>query len=471
MFFFSFNCRSAALFHLKKYSDCLRDIELAFESKYPEEMHHKLFERQGASLREMGRIDDAIESFQKAINSLTLAHLTPKAEISRNQALTKLLESCKKLERLQAPPTSDESNQAPAVTGEKNSVYPHASYAVKVQYNNVVGRHTVAARDVKVGDVLISESPYSAIMLPGSYATQHCYHCFAATRAPVPCIQCASIIFCSRECRNSAWQTYHWAECSYGELVSPAMCARIGHLAMRLVMTKGLEQLLAYLKANPTETPVSDKSGLNSEGIYSSDYDCVYNLVANSSHRKPEEFFDYTVAACVLMKIMQVTGYLRPIADSPADIELVGGAVLRHLQIVQCNAKRIVELSWPEKFDDPKPVFIGVGLYPTAALVNHSCDPNADLNFYGNSVVVRAIRNIYEGEEICISYGPVFYEVKQRIRTAQLKGAFYFSCRYAHVRLCYCCFMFHKKIISHLGKSEFDVFLCGWRHVYLFTRV
>lgn len=428
-----FYCRSAALFHLKKYSDCLRDIELAFEGKYPEEMHHKLYERQGTSFRELGRIDDAIASFQKAVNSLSLAQLTPKAENSRKQTLTKLLESCKKLEeKSQASNASVECNkiQAPAVTGEKNSVYPHASYAVKIQCNNVVGRHTVAARDAKVGDVLISESPYSAIMLPGNYASLHCYHCFASTRAPVPCQQCSSVIFCSRECRSTAWQTYHWAECLYGELLSPGLCAKIGHLALRLVMTKGLEPLLAYLKAHPTETPLSDTTGLNSDGVYPSDYDCVYNLVANSKPRKPEDLFDFTVAACVLTKTMLISGYLRPIADSSGDIELIGGAVLRHLQIVQCNAKRIVELTWPEKFDDPKPVFVGVGIYPTVALVNHSCDPNADLNFYGDSVVVRAIRNIAEGEEICISYGPVFYEVKQRLRTSQLKGAFFFSCRY-----------------------------------------
>jgi len=108
---------------------------------------------------------------------------------------------------------------------------------------------------------------------------------------------------------------------------------------------------------------------------------------------------------------------------------MIGGVVLRQLQVIQCNAFRIIELTRPTKFDDPQPEPVGIGLYPTASLINHSCDPNADLNFYGDTVVVRAMRNISEGEEICISYGPMFYEVKQRLRHKQLKAVYFFNCK------------------------------------------
>jgi hypothetical protein len=160
-----------------------------------------------------------------------------------------------------------------------------------------------------------------------------------------------------------------------------------------------------------------------------SSYHSFYNLLTNAKKRSSEDLFEYTVLACVIVKIMKVSGYLDEIAESSRDLELIGGAVLRHLLITQCNAYRIIELSRPSKFDEPKPVNVGVGIYPTAALINHSCDPNADLNFYGDSVIVRAIRNIAEGEEVCISYGPIFYEVKQRARQTGLKGAYFFTCR------------------------------------------
>jgi len=418
------------LFHLKKYTECLEDIELAFESSYPEEMKHKLYERQGASLQELGRITDAIVSFEKAVEVLSVAGLTPKAERARIQALTKLLDSCRKLENKPKVDNKERNEvHVPPLTGESSLTHPHASCAVKVQHNNIVGRHVIAARDVKVGDILMSEKPYTAVMFPGKYAETHCYNCFSIIYIPVPCTQCSAVVFCSRQCRNSAWNTYHWAECSYGELLTPSSCAKIGHLALRLVMTVGVDSLLAYLKTNPAESQHPDKVGMSDEGIYSGDYNSVCHLVGNSKIRKTQDLLDFTVTACFLMKILVVSGYLQPIAHCETDIELVGGAMLDHLHIIQCNAKRIVEMSYPERFDDPKPVFVGVGVYPTVALVNHSCDPNADLNFYGNAVVVRAIRNIYEGEEICISYGPTFYEVKQRTRGSQLKDAYHFTCR------------------------------------------
>lgn len=161
--------RSAALFHLKKYSSCLRDIELAFESGYPADMHHKLYERRGTSLRDLGRTEEALASYRQAVDSLSLASLSEKARETRNQALEKLIDACQKGPgKLTA--TDDTSGEGkmelPGVTGEKNPIYPQMSKSVKVEYNNVVGRHTVAARDIKVGDVVISENPYAAVVLP-----------------------------------------------------------------------------------------------------------------------------------------------------------------------------------------------------------------------------------------------------------------------------------------------------------------
>jgi SET domain-containing protein len=39
-------------------------------------------------------------------------------------------------------------------------------------------------------------------------------------------------------------------------------------------------------------------------------------------------------------------------------------------------------------------------------MINHSCQPNADFHFSGqeSSIVVRALRDIAAGEEVCISY-------------------------------------------------------------------
>ena len=424
--------RSAALFHLRHFTESLRDIELAMEHGYPEATRYKLFERQGSVHLALGNTSEAAVSFQKALDNLLVAGLSPKATATWQANIEKQMKNCQKATvRPAAGVVSDSTKMTvPALTGEPNEKYRNASVAVKVRYDASLGRHAVADRDIKVGDVLMAEMPFAAIMLPGEYAGKHCYHCFAETEAPVPCRQCSTWLFCSRECSEMAWQQYHWAECSFAELLKPTMCAKIGHLAARLLMRQGIESVLSYVKSPAASKTKADECGFTDEGVYdSSSYDSIHHLVTGTKLRTVDDLFEFTVLSCVLVKILIASGYLRVIAESTAELELIGGAVLRHLQVIQCNAFRIIELTRPTKFDDPKPEPVGMGLYPTASLINHSCDPNADLNFYGDAVAVRAIRNIAEGEEICISYGPLFYEVKPRVRHMQLKGVYFFNCK------------------------------------------
>ena len=72
------------------------------------------------------------------------------------------------------------------------------------------------------------------------------------------------------------------------------------------------------------------------------------------------------------------------------------------------------------------------GVYPTACLINHSCNPNAHNSWNSNEEheTIHAIRPIKRGIEITISYdrgGP------SRIRQAFLKESFGFNCT------CSCC--------------------------------
>ena len=50
---------------------------------------------------------------------------------------------------------------------------------------------------------------------------------------------------------------------------------------------------------------------------------------------------------------------------------------------------------------------VAVGLYCTAALLNHSCTPNALATFSGGEMRIVATRAIEMGETVTISYGPL----------------------------------------------------------------
>ena len=47
---------------------------------------------------------------------------------------------------------------------------------------------------------------------------------------------------------------------------------------------------------------------------------------------------------------------------------------------------------------------IGIGIFPMAAMVNHSCDPSCAQGFVGQEICFRAVRPLEPGDEVTISY-------------------------------------------------------------------
>uniref|UniRef100_F7FRC7 [histone H3]-lysine(4) N-trimethyltransferase n=1 Tax=Monodelphis domestica TaxID=13616 RepID=F7FRC7_MONDO len=69
---------------------------------------------------------------------------------------------------------------------------------------------------------------------------------------------------------------------------------------------------------------------------------------------------------------------------------------------------------------------VGVGLYPSMSLLNHSCDPNCVIVFEGPSLFLRAVRDIQQGEELTICYLDVLMPSAERQK--QLKEQYCFDC-------------------------------------------
>lgn len=70
-----------------------------------------------------------------------------------------------------------------------------------------------------------------------------------------------------------------------------------------------------------------------------------------------------------------------------------------------------------------------VGLWPTLALLNHSCAPSSIPVPVGDSIVVRATRQIRGGDEITISYLGNERMMPVSIRNKRLKSEFGFECQ------------------------------------------
>lgn len=169
--------RSAVLFHLREYHQCLEDIQQALSRGYPYELSYKLFDRQGKCLFVLGRGNETLDCFQKAKIALHESKLDDKKKEVWLKDLEVEIHKCQEIntEKIQVMPEVLTSNNEhfppqgfglPQLTHKENSKFTSASCAVDIATSPVAGRHPVATQDIHVGDILIIEKPFASVLLP-----------------------------------------------------------------------------------------------------------------------------------------------------------------------------------------------------------------------------------------------------------------------------------------------------------------
>ncbi|BFZ64552.1 hypothetical protein YB2330_005699 [Saitoella coloradoensis] len=75
---------------------------------------------------------------------------------------------------------------------------------------------------------------------------------------------------------------------------------------------------------------------------------------------------------------------------------------------------------------DGESEMLGWAMYPSASYFNHDCDPNTKKVRRGRAMTMVTTRDVAEGEELCISYGHLEDDVRERRR--RLEDKFFFRC-------------------------------------------
>lgn len=121
--------------------------------------------------------------------------------------------------------------------------------------------------------------------------------------------------------------------------------------------------------------------------------------------------------------------------DQPLESVLsVGVVLLQHVQQLVCNAHAITALHMQQSgngrtVDTQSQVRIATAIYPTASLMNHSCDPTILASFVKDVLVVKSVRDVPAGGEIFNCYGPHFKRMKSSERQVILKSQYFFECQ------------------------------------------
>jgi len=425
--------RSAALLHLQRYQQCIHDISASIELGFPKNMMYKLMDRRAKCYMYMKQPQLAISSFQMAAELLKTSTLDDDGITKWRNTINKQITQCHKIN---AQPMRSTEKQLPEVLSPPNSAYPNVYEGVGIGHHEENGRVMNARQKLRVSSVFADEKPYCAVALPDHYAT-NCYHCQKSCRAPYPCFKLSNVVFCGSVCRQEAWAQYHEKEYKFQSLLGPEWCGKFGHLAIRIANRVGYIKAMEYMKnvyqTLNDEVKPTEKGLVN--GVYDDGYHAIYNMEVNQKKRLPDGLLDFHIFAVFLTKLLYKMGFF-PEGTSPDqmskctdELVLISAFMVKNLEVSQCNAKEITEQHHPTDFENPHPAEAGIGIYPTAALFNHSCDPNADLNFYNNRLIIRATRTIEPGEEITIDYGLVFYKDPKSKRRCLLGYRYCFDCR------------------------------------------
>ncbi|XP_049828172.1 SET and MYND domain-containing protein 4-like [Schistocerca gregaria] len=449
--------RSAALFYLGAYEECLKDIELALGNNYPESLKYKLYTRKAECMEKLNRYKEAIDAYNCALQLLKDANIGDAEEKELQIIMNKSTIQMKLKDSLsESNVTKDCSDvgtsgeremklvdKIPVVSHGESESFAYASAALSLRYNTSKGRHVVAKQDLRAGDIIFVEKPYAFVLLP-DYCRQYCHHCCKQCATPIPCTGCAKTFYCGQCCRDSSWQEYHRYECSGGlELMHSV---GIAHLALRVVLKADplCSENSKFIKHPP------DKSDcVESFGNKNNNYPAVYSLLPHIENMENDDFFQYALTATLLLIYLkesteyfdnrQLTNQIESlhISDkSEPSIDFIGRLILRHIAQLICNAHAITKIESVRavhNVTEEAQVRIATAIYPSASMMNHSCNPNIISSFYGEYVVVRASREIAAGSEVFNCYGPHFRRMPLKERQEILKSQYFFRCS------CVCC--------------------------------
>jgi hypothetical protein len=241
----AYSNRSAVFLDEKLYENCLKDIETIksklnivnydFTNNNNDEQFNqfiiKIINREIKCLKCMKQ-NDKIQNFINSISSLKI-----------DGDLLDKVDDLKKSLCIDAQiiiPT----NSIPI----KNRINPKMSLQIDKQR----GRHFIAKSDINIGECLIEENAYCAILLP-EFCQKYCNKCLKLLIKPAgkeslsyfynnitTCFKCKSVVYCSNDCYQRD-QLSHSFECEIIEKI--LYNSGIAHLAYRIVTTTNYDIL------------------------------------------------------------------------------------------------------------------------------------------------------------------------------------------------------------------------------------
>lgn len=144
--------RAFRFFHTQKYSECLKDIDLAIAANHPPEL------------------------------------------------LPKLMELKKLCEEMQGKSNEQKKEFHHQLSFPSHEKFPCMANVLEIAEDEEFGRHIVANCDIEIGKTVLVEENYMAQFSRRFYSTPHCYTCTKIQQNFIACPKCTDVMFCDKTC-------------------------------------------------------------------------------------------------------------------------------------------------------------------------------------------------------------------------------------------------------------------------------
>ncbi|XP_043788227.1 SET and MYND domain-containing protein 4-like isoform X3 [Apis laboriosa] len=425
--------RSASLFYLNRYDDCIKDIELSIKLNYPKQLHYKLYLRAIQCYLKLGKhhlAKETLSKIQQLIHDPNYIKPSMRDNIEKKICNITFIESCVQdiVTCHHHHNTNDILKLKSQIIFEENTNFPNASITIDRIHNEKLGRHVVANKFIKEGDILFLEEPISFVLLNHD-TYSFCQYCNNLnTDIPVPCRTCLNTFYCNENCLTKAWSLYHCWECP-GNQMNLWKEIGIGHLALKVLLT--CSTITDKIKFNEMQNLVTnfDKLSMDDLTIYG-----ITAIMLTIYLFKYTNFFKINNFENSLMKKFLDNFFnLNFNILTNNDKQLyISSLLLRYILQLISNGHAITKSNIFLSKNDSSMIqqdIVATGIYPSASIMNHSCDPNIINIFVNQYLIVRASRDISQGEEIFNCYGPHYRHMTTENRQKILKSQYCFICK------------------------------------------
>lgn len=369
--------RSAVFFSIKKYKASWQDIKKVFALRCPSSLGEKLVKRQ----------------------MLCEQYISKENECSSNTVDTEI-------------------DKLLTFDGPRQKRYPCASTKLEVVYSEDMGRHVIAKQDIKVGEILVQESPYFTLLLKSQYLFS-CNYCLGRSLNLLPCPMCCFALYCSTQCKYKAWKDYHSVECPLMATLVQMEFTKLELLALRTVIKArndhsdwdSFYKTIEDAESN-MNTEYRGHVKENGEWVYDSKYyPSIHTLASNIEKRTISDIFQKSVTAAVFLNLLSTkTNFLKLDNDKDASKarKCVAGLLLLHIMTSPTNMHGLsTNIQTTEKGHYIDEISYASAPYAFHSLLNHSCAPNVvRFGKLGTDVMtLYALRPIKKGMQLFDNYG------------------------------------------------------------------